>query len=148
MEVLGQWYGLKHTGVGVGWVEETLAIWPAFEENSLFTGVQWYVDFEVQAELGGFQTTQWCWVTIRGWPAQGLFAPPNWISVHKGLPAFFFQTNFIYFLYFWLCWVFVAMWAFLWLQQAGSTLKLWCLGFSLPWLLLFQSTGPSACGLQ
>ena len=34
--------------------------------------------------------------------------------------------------YFWLCCVFLAAWTFLQLQ---------CLGFSLPWLLLVQSTG-------
>ena len=32
--------------------------------------------------------------------------------------------------YFWLCWVFIAVWAFLYLQQAGHTLWLRCTGFS------------------
>ena len=33
---------------------------------------------------------------------------------------------------------------------AGSSLlrRLWCPGFSLPWLLLLRSTGPGALGLQ
>ena len=35
------------------------------------------------------------------------------------------------FIYFWLCWVFVAAQAFLWLQQAGAPLQLQCTGFSL-----------------
>ena len=45
-----------------------------------------------------------------------------------------------HFIYFWLCWVFIA---------AQATLQLWCEGFSLHWLLLLQSTGSlgfSGCG--
>ena len=53
---------------------------------------------------------------------------------------------FIYF-YVWLCWVFVAARAFLWLQWAGVTLELLWAGFSLGWLLLW-STGSRVCGLQ
>ena len=60
---------------------------------------------------------------------------------------FFFQTNFICLFYFWLCWVFVAVRALLEVQRAGSALKSWRLGLSLPWLLLFQGSGPGACGL-
>ena len=44
------------------------------------------------------------------------------------------------FIYFWLCWVFIA---------AQATLQLRCEGFSLHWLLLLQSTGSpgfSGCG--
>ena len=37
---------------------------------------------------------------------------------------------------------------FLYLQKAGSTLWLRCMGFSLQWLLLLQSTGSRAPGLQ
>ena len=33
---------------------------------------------------------------------------------------------------------------FLWLQQAGTTPRLWCVGFSLRWLLLLQSMEKSA----
>ena len=49
--------------------------------------------------------------------------------------------------YFWLHWVFVAARAFLQLWQAGATLYLWCVGFSLPWLLLLQSMGSKVCRL-
>ena len=35
-------------------------------------------------------------------------------------------------LFFWLCWVFVAAWAFM---------ELRCMGFSLQWFLLLQSKG-------
>ena len=33
---------------------------------------------------------------------------------------------------------------FLWLQQVGATLKLWCTGFLLQWLLLLQLLGSRA----
>ena len=54
-----------------------------------------------------------------------------------------------------MCRVFVAIWTFLSLWQAGATLYLQCMGFSLWWFLL-QSTGPQstqalvveACGLN
>ena len=51
-----------------------------------------------------------------------------------------------YLFYFWLCWVFVAVWAFLQLQRAGTTLQLWCPGFSTQSLLLLQSSGSRAPG--
>jgi len=60
------------------------------------------------------------------------------------------------FIYFWLCWVFIAAQAFLWLREQGllssceegsySSLK--CVGFSLPWLLLLRSTGSRAHSVQ
>ena len=37
---------------------------------------------------------------------------------------------------------------FLWLQRAGATLELWCEGFSLQQLLLFQSAGFCVFRLQ
>ena len=52
------------------------------------------------------------------------------------------------FICFWLCGVFFAVWAFLWLWQAGATLWLWCEGLSLQWLFLLQSTGSREPGLQ
>ena len=57
------------------------------------------------------------------------------------------------FIYFWLCWVFVAAWAFLQLWRAGVSLQLRCPGFSLKWLLLLWSTdyglegGFSSCNM-
>ena len=45
------------------------------------------------------------------------------------------------YIYFWLCRVFVAAWAFLQVQTAGATLPLWCTGFILCYHLLLQSTG-------
>ena len=48
------------------------------------------------------------------------------------LVAFAF-LNIILFIYFWLCCIFAAQAFLSW--QAGSTLSLWCAGFSLLWLL-------------
>ena len=55
------------------------------------------------------------------------------------------------FLYFWQCWVFVAVRVFLQLWWMGATLQWRCTGFSLWWLLLLQSTSCrsarfSSCG--
>ena len=53
------------------------------------------------------------------------------------------------FIQFWLCWVFVAAWAFLQLPRGwGPTLWLWSTGFSLQWLLTLQSMTSRECGLQ
>ena len=45
----------------------------------------------------------------------------------KQLNLFFFYN----FIYFWLCWVFIATVAFLQFQRAGATLRLRCTGFTL-----------------
>ena len=46
-----------------------------------------------------------------------------------------FSFDYYLCIYFWLWWVFVAVQAFLQLQQAGATLQLRCAGFSLRWRL-------------
>ena len=47
----------------------------------------------------------------------------------------------VFFIYFWLCWVFVAAWTFLYAEQrAGGCSLLWCRGFS-SWCLLLWSAG-------
>ena len=49
-----------------------------------------------------------------------------------------------FFFFFWPCWGFIAAFRLSLVWWAGPTLyKLWCMGFSLPWLLL-QSTGSRA----
>ena len=60
---------------------------------------------------------------------------------------------FIYlsFIYFWLCWVFVAACGLSLVAVRGGYSSLQCAGFSLWWLLLLQSTcsrhmGFSSCG--
>ena len=42
------------------------------------------------------------------------------------------------FIDFWLCQVFIAVWAFLQLWQVGAALQLQCMGFSLQWLLQWE----------
>ena len=57
------------------------------------------------------------------------------------------------FVYFWLCWVFIAVHGLSLVVVSGAYSSLWCSGFSLQWLLLLQSTdsrhvGFSSCGTQ
>ena len=64
------------------------------------------------------------------------------------LQAFIFY-KFIVFIYFWLCWVFVALRGLSLVGASGGYSLLWCVGFSLWWLLLLQGTrcaGFSSCG--
>ena len=67
--------------------------------------------------------------------------------------SFFFEKKlFIYlFIYFWLCWVFVAVCRLSLVAASGGYSLLQCMGFSLWWLLLLRSmgsrhTGFSSCG--
>ena len=65
-----------------------------------------------------------------------------------------FFLIFIYlFIYFWLRWVFVAACGLPLVAVSGGYSSLQCVGFSLQWLLLLQSTasrrtGFSSCGSQ
>ena len=64
---------------------------------------------------------------------------------------FVFINLFILFIYFWLCWVFVAAHGLSLVVVSSSSLG--CAGFSLRWLLLLRSTGSrrvgfSSCGMQ
>ena len=61
--------------------------------------------------------------------------------------------KFIYFVYFWLRWVFVAAHGLSLVAASGGYSLLQCAGFSLQWLLLLRSTGSvvvahglSSCG--
>ena len=64
----------------------------------------------------------------------------------------FLKINLFYlFIYFWLCWVFVAMHGLSLVVASGGYSSLWCAGFSLQGLLLLRSmgsrrTGFSSCG--
>ena len=62
--------------------------------------------------------------------------------------CFCFFKLFYLFIQFWLSWDIAATKAFLQLQQAGSTVQLWCAGFSLQWLLSLWNMGSRALGLQ
>ena len=67
----------------------------------------------------------------------------DFIAFHGKL--FFFHL-FILFIYFWLCWVFVAAYGFSLVAASMGYSLLWCVGFSLQWLLLLQSTGSRLAG--
>ena len=59
----------------------------------------------------------------------------------------------ILFIYFWLHWVFVAACRLFLAAASGGYSSLWCVVFSLQWLLLLQSTGSrhvgfSSCGTR
>ena len=56
--------------------------------------------------------------------------------------AFFFK------IYFWLCWVFVAVRGLSLVVVSGGYSSLRCAGFSLRWLLLLQSTGSRCMGFS
>ena len=66
-----------------------------------------------------------------------------------GLSFFFFFNKFIYlFIYFWLCWVFVAARGLSLVAVSGGYSSLWCMGFSLQWLLSLRSTGSRCAGFS
>ena len=74
-------------------------------------------------------------------------APPG-----KPLSLFFFKGTFIYLLI-GLCWVFVVACRLSLVVASGVYSSLWCVGFSLRWLLLLRSMGSrragfSSCGSQ
>ena len=63
-------------------------------------------------------------------------------------PLSIFLNTFIYFIYFWLCWVFFASHRLSLVAVSGSYSLLWCVDFSLQWLLLLQSTGSRHAGFS
>ena len=60
----------------------------------------------------------------------------------------FFFFSLINLFYFWLLWVFVAMRGLSQVAVSGGYSSLWCVGFSLQWLLLLQSTGSRRAGFS
>ena len=64
------------------------------------------------------------------------------------MDLFFCLFVFLIFNFFWLCWVFVAACGLSLVAASGGYSSLRCVGSSLLWLLLLQSTGPRVCGLQ
>ena len=58
-----------------------------------------------------------------------------------------FFKNLFYF-YFWLCWVFVALRGLSLVAESGDYSSLRCAGFSLRWLLLLRSTGSQCTGFS
>ena len=60
----------------------------------------------------------------------------------------FFLYKFIYFIYFWLHWVFVAVRRLSLVAVSRGYSSLRCAGFSLRWLLLLRSTGSRRAGFS
>ena len=59
----------------------------------------------------------------------------------------------MYLFIYWLSWVFIAAHGLSLVVASSGYSSLWCMGFSLQWLLLFRSTGSkcvgfSSCGTQ
>ena len=63
------------------------------------------------------------------------------------MPLCFFN-KFIYFIYLWLCWVFIAAHGLSLVVASGGYSSLRCTGFSLQWLLLLRSMGSRAQAQQ
>ena len=67
----------------------------------------------------------------------------GWARWHSWWPVHDFLKIF-YWLIFWLHWVCVAVCRLSLVAARGGYSWLWCMGFSLPWLLLLQSSGTQA----
>ena len=108
-----------------------------------------------------------CWVVCsRCWVLKGLYV--FWIcfyqicalQVFSPFVAYLSYTSentifilkvflkFIYCIYFWLHWVFVAVHGLSLVAVSGGYSSLWCTGFSLRWLLLLQSMGSRRPGFR
>ena len=68
--------------------------------------------------------------------------------VLTSLFCFFLRFIYLFILFFWLCWVFVAARRLSLVATSRSYSSLWCVGFSLLWLLLLQSTGSRRAGFS
>ena len=69
-------------------------------------------------------------------------------GVHCPCFFFFFFNKFHLFIYFWLCWVFVAACGLSLVVASGGYSLLQCAGFLLRWLLLLRSTGSRCAGFS
>ena len=78
-----------------------------------------------------------------------LTLPLQFISAASNPFCFFFKINFMYlFICFWLHWVFVAACGFSLVAVSRGYSSLQCVGLSLRWLLLLQSTGSRRAGFS
>ena len=57
-------------------------------------------------------------------------------------------SSFLYFIYFWLCWVFITVQVLPLVVVSGGYSLVEVVGFSLQWLLLLQSRSSKVHGLQ
>ena len=67
-------------------------------------------------------------------------------TAYSGRLLFLKKNLFILFIYFWLCWVFIAECGLSLVVASGGYSSLQCAGFSLQWPLLLRSTGPRRAG--
>ena len=72
---------------------------------------------------------------------------PLALKVNLAVKSLCFLNNFIC-IYFWLCWVFIALLQLSLAEASGGYSWLWCVGFSLQWFLFVQSTGSRVLRLQ
>ena len=75
----------------------------------------------------------------------------NYLMVFKSLPhsyECFFKKIIVFFIYFHLCWVFVAEHCISLAAGSRSTLSWWCAGFSLWWLSSCRAQALRALGTQ
>ena len=73
----------------------------------------------------------------------------TYVLVDKRKCELFLKNTFIYlFIYFWLHWVFVAAHGLSLVVANGGFSSLWCVGFSLQWLLLLQNMGSRRSGFS
>ena len=68
------------------------------------------------------------------------------VEYSHALTVLFFKI--MLFIYLWLRWVLVAVHGLSLVVASGGYSSLWCMGFSLWWLLLLQSMGSRVRGLQ
>ena len=68
------------------------------------------------------------------------------LRVNFGVVDYVFKIYFLLFIYFWLFWVFFAVHRLSLVAASGGYSSLWCVGFSLWWLLLLRSVGSRHAG--
>ena len=73
---------------------------------------------------------------------------PAWDDHKWSLTLFFLLLLLFLFIYFWLHWVFVVVRGLSLVAVSGGYSSLRCVGFSLRWLLLLQSTGSRRAGFS
>ena len=84
---------------------------------------------------------------LQGSKYDGCWFGISFTALRKCPSISIFLNKFIYlFIYFWLCWVFVAARGLSLVAASGGYSSLQCAGFSLRWLLLLQSTGSRHTG--
>ena len=70
------------------------------------------------------------------------------VSLSSVVLFIYLFLKFILFIYFWLRWVFAAERGLSLVAVSGGYSSLWCVGFSLWWLLLLRSSGSRRVGFS